>query len=55
MDDDSIPDPPYEEPYTNFKEMHDLETGYEIEEMYSDVESEDDTTKLGKRFPMFRK
>ena len=33
MDDDSIPDPPYEEPYTNFKEMHDLETGYEIEEV----------------------
>ena len=27
MDDDSIPDPPHEEPYTNFKEMHDLD-GY---------------------------
>jgi len=54
MDDDSMTNPPHEEPNTNFKEMHDLETGNETEELYSDVESKDDTTKPGKRFPMFR-
>ncbi|KAG4963321.1 hypothetical protein JHK85_040773 [Glycine max] len=54
MDDNSMTNPPHEEPNTNFKEMHDLETGNETEELYSDVESKDDTTKPGKRFPMFR-
>ncbi|KAL5189729.1 hypothetical protein HKD37_04G009347 [Glycine soja] len=55
MDDDNMSNPPHEEPYTNFKEMHDLEIGYEIEELYSNVEFEDDTTKPGKKFWMFRK
>ncbi|KAH1252480.1 hypothetical protein GmHk_04G009435 [Glycine max] len=55
MDDDNMSNPPHEEPYTNFKEMHDLEIGYETEELYSDVEYEDDTTKPGKKFWMFRK
>ena len=32
-----------------------MDTGYEYEELYSDVEFEDDTTKPRKRFPMFRK
>ncbi|RZC14932.1 hypothetical protein D0Y65_008719, partial [Glycine soja] len=54
MDDDNMSNPPHEEPYTNFKEMHDLEIGYETEELYSDVEYEDDITKPGKKFWMVK-
>lgn len=54
---DSVPDPPspQEDPYLDFREMHHLETCYETEELYSNVEFKDDTTKPGKEFLMFRK